>query len=110
HPHYANVIRAAGMGGAKVLGLDVAFGIPVDKWEPDHDQKLAEAAVTAPMPVVVAHVSGFNTNPESQRVALNLMAGGLGLGGYPNLTTDETDDFIRRQELFDAAQMVKRRM
>lgn len=103
HLHYANVIRAAGAGGAKVIGLDVAFGIPVEKWEPDHDQQLAEAAVSAPMPVVVAYVSGFNTNPESQRVPLNLMAGGLGLGGYPNLTTDETDDFIRRQELFDGA-------
>lgn len=103
HTHYANAIRAAGVGGAKVFGLDVAFGIPVEKWEPGHDQQLAEAAVSAPMPVVVAYVSGFNTNPESQRVPLNLMAGGLGLGGYPNLTTDEIDDFIRRQELFDAA-------
>ena len=31
HQHYANVIRAAGQAGAKVIGLDLAFGIPVDK-------------------------------------------------------------------------------
>ncbi len=81
HPHYANAIRAAGMGGAKAMGLDVAFGIPVDKWEPAYDQQLAEAAVTAPMPVVVAYVSGSTSNPASQRVPLNLMQAGWGWRG-----------------------------
>src|SRR4051812_16247306 len=43
HPHYANAIKAAGLGGAKVMGLDLAFGVPVEKWEPDNDHLLAEA-------------------------------------------------------------------
>ena len=47
HPYYARVIRAAGQGGAKVMGLDLAFGVPVDKWEPTHDQQLAEAVISA---------------------------------------------------------------
>ena len=34
HQHYANAIRAAGQAGAKVIGLDLAFGVPVDKWQP----------------------------------------------------------------------------
>src|SRR5581483_4570770 len=37
HQHYANAIQAAGAGGAKVIGLDHAFGKPVDKYEPDFD-------------------------------------------------------------------------
>ena len=28
HQHYANAIRAAGQAGAKVIGLDLAFGVP----------------------------------------------------------------------------------
>ncbi len=41
HQHYANVIRAAGQAGAKVIGLDLDFGIPVDKYEPDFDRSWA---------------------------------------------------------------------
>src|SRR5947209_20220491 len=60
HTYYAEVIRAAADAGAKVLALDVAFGIPVTKWEPSHDQLLGEAVATstAKMPVICAYVPG----------------------------------------------------
>lgn len=99
HPYYAETIRAVGLGGAKALGLDLAFGVPVAKWEPEHDQKLAEAVLSAPMPVVVGYVDALNSNPLSGQVPVNVAAAGLGLAGFPNLTTDDVDDFIRRQEL-----------
>ena len=102
HPYYAQVIRAVGEGGAKVMGLDLAFGVPVEKWEPGHDQQLAAAVLEAPMPVVVGYVAAFSGNQASMRVPLNLAAPALGLTGYPNLTTDDVDDFIRKQELLEA--------
>jgi adenylate cyclase len=102
HPHYAEVIHAAERGGAKVLGLDLAFGIPVDRWVPGHDQKLAEAVASAKIPVVVGYVPAFNTNQTTAPVPVNMLAAGLGLAGFSNLTTDSEDDFIRRQELFEA--------
>jgi len=45
HPYYAEAIRAVADSGAKVMALDIAFTIPVSKWEPDHDRILAEAVV-----------------------------------------------------------------
>jgi adenylate cyclase len=101
HKHYADMIRAAGLGGAKVMGLDHAFGLPVEKWAPGYDSFLGEAAITAPMPVVVAYATVLNaaTRRERERVPINLMAAGLGLNGFANLTADSVDDFIRKQEL-----------
>jgi adenylate cyclase len=98
HKHYANVIRAAGQAGAKVIGLDLAFGVPVDKYEPDYDRLLGEAVATSPVPVVCAYATEINTNPEAQRIPINMMSAALGLAGFANLTTD-SDDFVRRQEL-----------
>ncbi|MEO5926757.1 MAG: adenylate/guanylate cyclase domain-containing protein [Bryobacteraceae bacterium] len=101
HPHYADVIHAVSKGGAKVLGLDLAFGVPVSQWEPDHDRLLAEAVTSAPMPVVVGYVAALNTNQAINPVPVNMLASALGLAGFSNLTTDAEDDFIRRQELFE---------
>ena len=42
--------RALKQAGAKVIGLDHAFAIPVEQWYPDNDRKLAEAVATAPIP------------------------------------------------------------
>ena len=106
HPHYADVIRAVGKGGAKVLGLDLAFGVPVSKWEPEHDRILAEAVTAAPMPVVVGYVAALNTNQGTDPVPVNMLASALGLTGFSNLTTDAEDDFIRRQELREAGDEV----
>src|SRR5260370_39074140 len=50
--HYAEAIRAAGEAGARVIGLDLAFGIAIDKFEPLYDEMLAGAVSTSPVPVV----------------------------------------------------------
>jgi adenylate cyclase len=101
HQHYATVIRAAGQAGAKVIGLDLAFGAPVDKYEPDYDRLLGEAVSTSPVPVVCAYATEINTNPEAQRIPINMLSAALGLAGFANLTAD-SDDFVRRQELTEA--------
>jgi adenylate cyclase len=101
HKHYATVIRAAGQAGAKVIGLDLAFGAPVEKYEPDYDRLLGEAVSTSPVPVVCAYATEINTNPEAQRIPINMLSAALGLAGFANLTTD-SDDFVRRQELTEA--------
>jgi adenylate cyclase len=99
--HFANIIRGAGEGGAKVLGLDWAFGVPVDKYEPDFDRLLGEAVSTSPIPVVCAYATVLNTNPDAQRIPINMLSAALGLSGYANVTSD-ADDFVRRQELIEA--------
>ena len=101
HQHYANVIRAAGQAGAKVIGLDLAFGVPVEKYEPDFDRLLGEAVSTSPVPVVCAYATELNTNPEAQRIPINMLSAALGLAGFANITAD-SDDFVRRQELIEA--------
>ncbi|MGA2215267.1 MAG: adenylate/guanylate cyclase domain-containing protein [Bryobacteraceae bacterium] len=101
HQHYASVIRAAGQAGAKVIGLDLAFGVPVDKYEPDFDRLLGEAVSTSPVPVVCAYATELNTNPEAQRIPINMLSAALGLAGFANVTAD-SDDFVRRQELVEA--------
>jgi adenylate cyclase len=101
HQHYANAIRAAGQAGAKVIGLDHAFGIPVEKYEPDFDRMLGEAVSTSPVPVVCAYATDLNTNPDAQRIPINILSAALGQAGYANLTAD-SDDFVRRQELTEA--------
>lgn len=105
HKYYAEAIQAAADGGAKVIGLDATFGIPVDKWEPGLDQAIAAtvaglAVANPPVPVVCAYVDRLNSNRDAQQVPLNLLAAGLGLAAFANLTTD-VDDFIRRQELIE---------
>ncbi len=99
HPYYAEAIKASAAAGAKVLVLDVAFGVPVSKWEPNHDEMLVEAvsSTAAIMPVVCAYVPATTTWP----VPINLLAPALGLSAFANLT-DDPDDFIRQQELIEA--------
>ena len=101
HPYYADAIRAAGQGGAKVIGLDLSFGVPVEKWEPDLDHILADAVASSPIPVVLAYVPEHLTNQESVPVPVNMISAALGLAAFPNLT-DDSDGFIRRQELLEA--------
>ena len=83
-----------------MIGLDLAFGVPVDKWEPDFDRLLAEAVSTAKVPVVVGYVPAINTNQESRPVSVNMIAAATGQAAFANLTADP-DDFIRRQELIE---------
>jgi adenylate cyclase len=98
HPYYAEAIKASAAAGAKVLVLDVAFGVPVNKWEPNHDQMLVQAILTtAPeMPTICA----FVPNATAWTVPINMLAPALGLSAFANLTVDP-DDFIREQELIE---------
>jgi adenylate cyclase len=100
HPYYAQSITAAANAGAKVIGIDIAFGVPVGKWAPDNDRMLAEAVSTSPVPVVCGYVTSLNTIQEEAPVPINMIAAALGLSAYANLTADP-DDFIRRQELLE---------
>jgi adenylate cyclase len=100
HPFYAQAIQAAADAGAKVIGLDLAFGEPVERWEPGFDQLLAEAVVSAPIPVVVGYVTALNTNQSTNPIPVNMIAGGLGLGGFANLSPDD-DEFMRTQVLIE---------
>lgn len=100
HPYYAQTIRAAGAAGAKLIVLDLAFGIPVAKWEPDDDRILAEAVSASPIPVICAYAPTINIDQHQEPVPINMLAAALGLAGYANITSDP-DDFIRRQELIE---------
>ena len=103
HPYYAEAIRAAQTGGAKVVALDVAFGIPVDKWAPGADRILAEAvtSVQGQVPMVMGFVPLLGSRQKDWVVPINMLSAALGLSGYANLTAD-SDDFIRRQELIES--------
>src|SRR3974390_313246 len=104
HRYYAPVIDAAAAAGAKVLGLDEAFGITVDKYgrglgEKEMsklDERMAEAVVSTSfvMPVICAYIPTEMGNEEAQAVPMNMAAAALGQTAYVNLTADE-DDFIR---------------
>lgn len=101
HKYYARAMEAAARGGAKVMGLDVAFVVPVDEtYHVDNDSRLAAALVaTAPtMPVVIGYVPEAMQKQQEWPVPVNMIANALGLAGYANLTVDE-DDFVRTQEL-----------
>src|SRR5579871_2967755 len=98
HDYYVEAIRAAANAGARVVGLDAAFEIPIDKWEPDYDRLMAEAVSASPVPVIIGYVPDLNGKQSERPNPINIVAAGLGLSGYSNLT-DDPDSFIRRQEL-----------
>ncbi len=106
HPYYADAMKAAADAGAKVFVLDVAFGIPVTKYEPDNDSKLVEGVNYAmqKMPVVTGFVA---TTADQKKAAfavpVNMLAAAFGTYAMANLTTD-SDGFERRQELFEEPQ------
>jgi class 3 adenylate cyclase len=102
HPYYAEAIRAASAAGARVVGLDHAFGVPVEKWESDFDRLMSETVSAAPIPVVCGYVSSLNANQDKLPVPVNMLAAALGLAAFANLTVD-ADDFVRRQELIEDA-------
>jgi len=106
HPYYATAVRAAADGGAKVLGLDVTFAVPVDKYEPENDSKLLEAvdAVSSRMPVVFSYIPAMMERQRERGwvVPINIYAATMRLGAFANLTVDPSDDFVRVQELIEA--------
>src|SRR6185436_13328555 len=90
HPYYAEAIRAAAEGGAKVFMMDIVFGVDVVKYEKNHDQMLAQAVVesAAKMPVICANIASMNSRAQDWPVAVNMMAAALNLNAFPNLTAD----------------------
>jgi adenylate cyclase len=103
-PYYADTIRGAAAGGAKVFVLDVFQAIPVARDRPDNDSLLAQAfAEAAPkMPVVTAFIASTADQKDGAfAVPLNMMSHAFGTTAMANLTVD-TDDFVRRQELIEA--------
>ena len=105
HRYYADAIRGAAEGGARTFVLDVTFGVPVARYEPDLDAYLAQAfaEVNPVMPVVTAYVpEAMGAQQQAQfAIPLNMMASAMGAAAYANLTNDQ-DDFVRRQELIEA--------
>jgi len=104
HGYIAEAIEAAAAAGARVLGLDVAFPIPVDRWAPGLDERLAQAVLsTSPgMPVYCGFASSTLARQRAWPVPVNMAAAALNQAAYVNLRADE-DDFIRSVELFEAA-------
>jgi adenylate cyclase len=104
HPYYADAMRGAADGGAKLFVLDHFFAVPVSKYEPGLDAAMAEAftEVLSKMPVVTAFMaSTADQKDPAFAVPLNMMAAAFGAAALPNLTVDP-DDFVRRQELIEA--------
>jgi CHASE2 domain-containing sensor protein len=99
--HYALAITAAAEAGAKVIGIDRAFGIPIDEYVKDADERLAGAVSSSPVPVVMGYVERLQSNKRAQTIPVNMVAAALGLAAFANLTAD-SDDFYRRQELMEA--------
>ena len=102
HLYYAEAIKAAAEGGAKVLGFDWAFPVDVRKWEPDHDRALAEAFISTieTMPVICAYVKSMNSKQKEWPVPVNMVAAAYNQNAFANLTAD-ADDFIRNQVLIE---------
>lgn len=103
-PYYAQAIQGAAEGGAKAFVLDVAFGIPVEKWEPNNDSTLAAAyaAASPTMPIVLAFVANTaDQHDPAFAVPVNMIASAMGGAAFANLTVDH-DDFVRRQQLMES--------
>ncbi len=98
--HYAAAITAAGEAGAKVIGLDLAFGIPIDKYVPEADERLAGAVSSSPVPVVVGYVERLQSNRDAQTIPINMIAAALGLAAFANVTMDQ-EYSVRRQVLME---------
>ncbi|MDE3194930.1 MAG: adenylate/guanylate cyclase domain-containing protein [Acidobacteriota bacterium] len=101
-PYYADAMRAVAAGGGKVMVLDIAFGISVEKYVKDNDRDLAGAfaEVNPVMPVVCAFVPAA-VSEQADAVPINMLSSTFGMAAYANLTVD-SDDFVRRQELVEA--------
>jgi adenylate cyclase len=110
HKYYADAMTAAADAGAKVFVFDVFLGIPVTKYAPDNDAYIAEAfgAASQKMPIVCAYVPEAMTSQDQPgfAVPLNMMAGATGMAAIANLT-DDSDAFVRTQELIEAPATTK---
>ncbi len=103
HGYYEAAIEAAADAGAKVLGLDVAFPIPVDQWAAGFDERMAQAVISTStrMPVMCGYAASTLSQQRKWPVPMNMAAAAMGQMAYVNLRADE-DDFIRSIELAEA--------
>jgi adenylate cyclase len=103
HPYFAEAMKAAAEGGAKVMGLDWQFTVDIRQYEPNHDQMLAAAYLetVGKMPVICAYIVAMNAKDKVWPVPLNIAAGAFNQNAFANLTSD-ADDFIRNQVLIEA--------
>src|SRR5258708_39033945 len=67
HPYFAEAMKAAADGGAKVLGLDWQFTVDIRQYEPNHDQALAAAYLETigNMPIVFAYMPAMNAKDKA---------------------------------------------
>jgi adenylate cyclase len=100
HRHYSQALRAAARAGAKTIGVDVAFPIPVARWEPGSDEELARTFLEIhPKTPIVCGVAGpYYGRQQDWAVPWNLACSSAGSAAYVNLYSD-IDGFIRRVEL-----------
>ena len=103
HPYYAEAIRAAARGGARIFALDINFAIPVDRWEKDDDRILLEAVIeTAPrMPVICGFLPEL-VDQRQRSIPLYLYASAVGTLATMRLWRDP-DAFVRGTRLFETA-------
>ncbi|QOY86164.1 adenylate/guanylate cyclase domain-containing protein [Paludibaculum fermentans] len=103
HGYYEAAIEAAADAGAKVLGLDVAFPIPVNQWAAGFDERMAQAVISTStrMPVMCGYAASTLSQQRKWPVPMNMAAAAMGQMAYVNLRADE-DDFIRSIELAEA--------
>jgi adenylate cyclase len=106
-PYYADAIQGTAAAGAKVLIVDVAFGIPVATYASaahvDDDSKLAGAYAAAfpTMPIVSAWVpSQADQKDPAFAIPVNMMASAFGGAAMAALTVD-SDDFVRKQVMME---------
>src|SRR5260221_2984348 len=102
HHYFAEAMKAAAEGGAKVMGLDWQFTVDIRDYETDHDQMLAQASLATieKMPVICAYMAAMNAKDKVWPVPLNIAAGAFNMNAFANLTVDP-DDFIRNQVLIE---------
>jgi len=100
-PYYADAMRAAALGGAKVLTLDQFFTKSVARYESDNDRILAQAFLeTFPvMPIVCAFVDKA-VSEQADTVPINIATSAFNTAAIANLTADN-DDFVRLQVLIE---------
>lgn len=99
HRYYARALDASVKAGARAIGLDIVFGVPVDRWERGLDEELAAAVLRArnTIPVVCGTAAPIHTRQKEWPVPVNMACAAQARTGFVNLRAGE-DDFIREIE------------
>ena len=98
--HFAAVFDGMILAGADVVGVDFLFPEVVSRYDPEGQTAMLQSilqARAADLPIILAYWA--RGEEVDQPAPLLLMAAGPESFAFINLTTD-SDDFVRRQELF----------